>query len=131
MIQVNELRVGNWIASGKSFTNTSTIGKVLEIGNVEREFEQIYCECEESFEWFFKDNYCGIPLTPEILEKAGFKMSITKTCYGIITPETRISWFSDGRMKIETTDLPIKVQYVHQLQNVTYYLTNNELNIQL
>jgi hypothetical protein len=46
-----ELKIGNYIASGNVFKETSTIGKVLEIGNEDREFEQIYCECEESFEW--------------------------------------------------------------------------------
>jgi len=69
----NELKKGNWIASGTEFKETSAIGKVLSIGNDGCEFEQLEVECEESFEWFWKDNYCGIPITEDILPKIGFE----------------------------------------------------------
>lgn len=78
MILTNDkIQVGNVIASGKVFTDTSVIGKVLEIGNDECEHEQVHCECEESFEWFFKDDYCGVPITEKWhnlfgIEKDGF-----------------------------------------------------------
>jgi len=48
-------------------------GKVLSIGQEDQEFEQIYCECEESFNWYFRDNYFGIPLTKEWLVEFGYK----------------------------------------------------------
>jgi len=63
LLKNSDIQVGNIIASGKVFSKISEIGEVLEIGNDEREFEQVYCQCQESFEWFFKDNYCGVPLT--------------------------------------------------------------------
>ena len=75
ILKANELRIGNYITSGVNGVfnkDLMNIGRVVEIGNIDREFEQIYCECEESFEWFFKDNYFGIPLTDEWFEKWGF-----------------------------------------------------------
>lgn len=73
MLRNKDLMVGNNIASGVKYSDTSIIGEVLSIGNDEQEFEQIYTECEESFEWFFKDNYCGIPLSKEWFDKLSFK----------------------------------------------------------
>ena len=80
-MNANELRIGNYIISGNNgkYSENGIVGKVLEIGNVEREFEQIYCECDESFEWFFKDNYFGITLTEEWLDEFGLNRT---TFYG-------------------------------------------------
>ena len=76
MLKNSDLQVNNIISSGTIFKDTSIIGKVLSIGNDEQEFEQIYCECSESFDWFFRDNYCGVPIQGEYLEKVGFERAI-------------------------------------------------------
>jgi len=76
MLKNTDIKVNNLIASGTIFDKeVPLIGKVLSIGNDEQEFEQVYCECEESFEWFFKDNYCGVPIlgNENILIDLGFK----------------------------------------------------------
>jgi len=53
MIAANELRIGNWINLSLR-QDLPIYGKVLSIGTEDQEFEQVYCECEESFEWAFK-----------------------------------------------------------------------------
>jgi hypothetical protein len=48
------------------------LGRVLQIGSLDQEFEQVYCECDESFEWFFRDNYFGVPMSDFWFEVCGF-----------------------------------------------------------
>ncbi len=126
-MKANELRIGNFVASGVSYSKTSSIGKVLEIGNLEREFEQIYCECEESFDWFFKDNYCGIPLTEEWLLKFGFDKkdkSYIKNSFLFINNN------SIYKFLYKLSIIESEVKYVHQLQNLYFALTGEELTIE-
>jgi len=68
----SDIRINNLIASGKEFSDISTIGLVRSIGNDDVDFEQIEIECEDSFEWLFKDNYCGVPVKGCLLEHTGF-----------------------------------------------------------
>ena len=135
-IQTNELRIGNLIASDIRYNSTSIIGKVLEIGNNEREFEQIYCECAESFEWFFKNSYCGIPLTAKWLIKFGFihvrgniykkiihQMGTTELkALAVYLDENNycvalVDYYT-GKEKTEL--LHLDYQFVHSLQNLYY-----------
>ena len=127
MIKASELRIGNIIASGVVFSDTSLIGRVLSIGSLDCEFEQIYCECEESFEWFMRDNYCGIPLTPEILEKMGILKS-----HG--TPWHRMGSFAvnpyicGGLVEWKNTAIGER-PHLHELQNLYFALTGTELDV--
>ena len=125
MIDARELIIGNKIASGVEFKETSIIGTVLEIGNLEREFEQIYCECEESFEWFFKDNYCGIPLTEEWLIRFGLER---KNGYPYKYLDGYIK-IRNGQYFFKYYQLEIELPYVHTFQNLAYALTGTELTL--
>lgn len=140
MIKAKDLRIGNLIATGTIFKETSNIGKVLSIGLEECEFEQIYCECEESFEWFFKDNFCGIPLTEEWLIKFGFKKIITPWEYfkgETIHYQNEFCWVYllgecfeiEINTLCERHNLARQYKYVHELQNIHYSITNQELTI--
>jgi len=135
MIDAKDLRIGNWINLSLR-QDLPIYGKVLSIGSLEQEFEQVYCECEESFEWAFKDNYTGIPLTPEILEKCGFERGIKSINEGL---ELQIDFYKnsiDARITLldnfdgdRSADI-IETKYLHELQNLYYALTKQELNYQ-
>lgn len=147
ILKNSDLQIGNIIASGKVFNNTSTIGKVLEIGNDEKEFEQIYCECSESFEWFFKDNYCGVPLTEDLhnifgVKKDGFLNFVYDISRFDIKNETCLVFSGDYlflRDKINEPNSPpydfitiwnkdIKKEfYVHEFQNLYKEITGKKL----
>ena len=121
-----ELRIGNYIQTkiGKNK------GRVLSIGSLEQEFEQIYCECEESFEWYFTNGYEGIPLT----EKWLLKFGLTKTNGGNFSCEDICVYdnLENINISLENGDIGVELRcpkYVHQLQNLYFALTGEELEI--
>lgn len=129
MIDVRELRIGNNILdNGIVFQVTAaTIMDIVQ----------------------YRIDYDPIPLTPEILDKCGFKKlqsSILVNSYFIELSDDKIlsihyvgtddeivflSEQKDG--KINATVLIREYcfegkTYLHQLQNISYFLTNTELN---
>jgi hypothetical protein len=124
-----DIRVGNYIMSGNNgkFTkDVSIIGKVLEIGNEDREFEQIYCECEESFEWFFKDNYFSIPLSGDWLDKFGFQFKDGNYVYN---EHLYLQYGVECYAVVWLGKWITNVKSVHHLQNLFQALTLKELTI--
>jgi len=130
-MKASELRIGNIIQ-----THSGVIGKVVSIGSEEQEFEQVYCECDESYEWFFKDNYFGVPLTEDWLLKLGFTKEYAfeewfyeKYFDGMDSIRVLQSDFSVGtyvNQKIAHAPQP-SIMFLHQLQNLYFALTNEEL----
>ncbi len=118
-MKASELRVGNWVQTDKN-----------------REY-QIYLswfECCKDSQWgrdIQLDTH-PIPLTEEWLVKFGFKRD--STLYG----ETRkLGCFNIGKLTngyfieggVDSNKTSINIQYVHQLQNLYFSLTNEELTI--
>lgn len=113
MIQPNELRIGNWVNYGD--TNKPykiDLGDFVEIGM--KEIDLSY--------------FNPIPLTPEILEKAGFE-------YDQVTffkNDIHIGEFKSGLFLHSTLNkVSPKITSVHQLQNLYFTLTGEELQIEL
>ena len=133
MIQPNELRIGNLLQDGlrkeplivTDITLHSFSSKVINIDKFPLP------------DGWYSD---PIPLTPEILEKAGFKKwghsendvnyMLTHENFGLAT----ISWHSSGNhcyLEFESTSASQEIKYVHQLQNLVHALTGEELKIDL
>ena len=134
-MKATELRIGNYITSGvngifnKDLMNT---GRVLEIGLIDKKFEQIYCECEESFEWFFKDNYFGIPLTEEWWFKFGFRkhpndIPTYAKSFGNSEYAFCIYQYADSSFYAQIIGKKIMLNSVHQLQNLYFAIAGEEL----
>ena len=123
MIKANELRIGNWIASSANPSDKETwvIGKVVSICSLQAAFEQVEVEAEEEFTWFFKDRYFGIPLTEEWLIRFNFgrlgKYSFRDK--NLIIHHRKRGFVVNKKIAI--------IQYVHQLQNLYFALTQTEL----
>ncbi len=105
MIKASELRIGNWIVfDGKILRATSNIIHSLDE------------------EWFQAE---PIPLTYEILEKCGFECLCSKWKNGHIELLVNLNgydFFYGGFTKLE---------YLHQLQNLYFALTTEELEVNL
>lgn len=134
MIQANELRIGNWV------NDTRTVGDRTGLPEIFHPRQVIKID-EDYFRY-----YNPIELTPEILEKCGFvPTGIDNHIYSLFLSEfdsnelsrQRIDFFTDnthGKVELCRSGVCFKMcpcQYIHQLQNLYFALTGEELNIQL
>lgn len=147
MIKAQELRIGNWVIQGKygplpvDGYNISRL-ESLEKGGNEAEY--------------YKE-FKPIPLTPEILERSGFENVSSKTGFGlwILGAENVPGVHVEGPLNVcyirksvviyfglsdigtgfiygrDCLSAAAPTQYVHQLQNLYYALTGEELEINL
>lgn len=132
MIDAKELRIGDLVKC--HFLTTNFNAKVLEIKRLgvvvqDGEHENMY-----SFE-----NISGIPITPEILEKCGYEKLQDDGAFWmekqVKIGETTIIFIEgdrNGFCEVFMAGMDdVRVQSLHQLQNLHHALTGNELNIQL
>jgi hypothetical protein len=126
MIPANELRIGNWAYDNK-LNGCIRFTSFHGLCNIENK----------------PDDYDPIPLTPEVLEKCGFLDTGTRY---IGTPDEPIVWSSGyeeirkdfGRYEYvlysdewDSNLKSITVDYVHQLQNIYFAITGEELTVNL
>ena len=131
MISANELRIGNWI--------------FIDNGEKPQYAHQVAGHDIEEIEGCGTDCF-PIPLTPDILEKAGFLKYLVDESepeagyyyHKEITDDKYcdLSFITGDKNGItEVCLFPyetwFRVQYLHQLQNLTQALTSTELTVEL
>lgn len=146
MIQAKELMIGNWVSFND---NCDRYGKVIGVNS----YDNIHIECDYTPDHseikvkgvtLLSDFVNPIPLTPEILEKAGFTILEANT-YIIKDPESphdnyaavgdySICCSRDGQWMImngcgNTEYIVLYIDYVHELQNWHYLTTGTDLPI--
>lgn len=128
MIPANELRIGNWI----SFNGVEN----YKVEGVTRYGVLVYNHAVR-LKYFALDLAQGIPLTEEILLKRGWQYNNGKTS-GDLTKDTISKMDIDfimGELKIKShyeegaLYRPLPINHLHQLQNLYYALTGEELEI--
>lgn len=129
-MKANELRLGNWVSLNGNSTQVDVIDYnqiiATELGLIELKFIK------------------PIPLTEEWLSKFGFNTD--KVTFGIHVDNIRFRLFqinascsyNDNENEFTVTVYQYKyrieicrIKYVHQLQNLYFALTNEELKIEL
>ena len=113
MIAINELRFNNWVLDG--FGNPVQILDIISEGNTSG---------------YKLATLSPIPLSPEILEKAGFRYD----GYVWDTDKVVFGDYKDGVHYCNGFSIGnkgIKIEFVHQLQNLYFALTGQELTINL
>ena len=132
-MKAEELRLGNWVYISDNYTHAFYKQETqINIHNM-----MYLCgETKEPLDFTFEP----IPLTEEILLKCGFYETSNKDFIGglfalkqkgdgfYINKETMSYCYFDYEGNIEDI---IKINYVHQLQNLYFALTNEELQIEL
>lgn len=111
MIKVNELRIGNWVQVMGIYKDSYQKDGLISI--------------DAEFILLVEQGKCGalpVPITPEILEKCAFDESLWQL--NIIDENDNYKFDIGG---IITGDL----HSVHQLQNLYFALTNEELTVNL
>lgn len=121
----NELRIGNWVLNASSKTP-------VQVDSICNKGISLFADCcvtggELEVIYSFNDLE-PIPLTEEILEKCGFEKDEPK------------GWYRKGFMDLfdgnpfhyaSGNNLCPDILYLHQLQNLYFALTGEELNINL
>ncbi len=121
-MNANELRIGNWVHSKPHKSN------------IQFNFLVQYFDSDV----FDANNYAPIPITEEWLDKFGFEKKSSHAYY--YNEPIRIDVFGCEfmvRFRAELDDYNLrlvelknsKVKYVHQLQNLYFALTGEELSI--
>jgi len=134
-MKASELRIGNLLI----FSNMIQPDRIIA---VDRRFFSSASIEEGSGDFEITPYYQPIELTPEILEKAGFKKvsheEFSDSFVLNVSTEGIIKWEDDGSILINdrlddsigyATNCVCK--YVHQLQNLIHALTGQELTINL
>ena len=125
-MKANELRIGNLV-------KWYDVSKVLELHSEKNKFDNVYIECEESFEWTEYNKLEPIPLTEEWLLKFGFLIIEINGKFEATLPNFRynIYWnkYTDGFLFCDGETVLIKFNYVHELQNLVFVLGQRELTV--
>jgi hypothetical protein len=112
MIDARQLRIDNW---------------VLRLGDSHQWESTDFTTDPELFD--------PIPLTPELLEKIGFsERQHLHDWYRVVQEQTILTIHAGEWLLCPSNSAPClsgEVRYLHQIQNLFYTLTGEELNIQL
>lgn len=116
MIQANELRIGNWI----SF-------KGMWEGEVEK-FTSSSVTIKNNPGFFDIESFEGVELEDKVFSLAGFKHGFVNKNWEIYTlSDIEFSKMKDGFYQTGR----VKIKYLHQLQNLYFALTGQELEVNL
>lgn len=120
-MKVTELRIGNWVETYTGLLIGYTFS-TPKIGNHQIDLKDLEIIS------MLGHTYRGIPLTPEILKKAGFE-------YDQHTYAKEYIWLAEGDTGFDiwlsglANPKHTHVSYLHQLQNLCYCLLGEELEI--
>ena len=118
-MKTSELRIENWVDCNKKRHNEKFI-----------KVESICSECINIlFRRYEIDDLLPIPLTEELILKCGFK----KGQYEYMLGDFIMEWFHNGYNFTggEGCQMGVPILYLHQLQNLYFALTGEELIIDL
>jgi len=124
MIKVNELRIGNWVEYNNRLWKVGSITDFPTIGVSDSNEE---CLLNEELSM-------PIPLTPDILEECEFieiGSFLYKGKFSISLPSDDKLLWKNGRTYFNSWNIGDAPKYLHQIQNMYFALTGDELNVQL
>lgn len=125
MIDPRDVRAGNWVLK---ITGTDN--------NAQSFYEYQAIALDEHFFKIAKD-CLPILLTPVVLGNCGFRHEFGDWFMNMSTdePDSHVLLLrykhKEGKWYFKNADLPVQPVYLHQLQNLYYALTNQELSINL
>lgn len=124
-IKVNEIRIGNYL-KWTSGTNSSGISRVEFINSRENSAYMKTFQLESGA----ISNQCSpIPITEDVLRKLHFSKDVYGNfCYDMIyLDKITMHICIYDRTQDEWFEIPKKIKYVHELQNMYFCLTGREL----
>lgn len=128
MIKAGELRIGNKVFAKEHNLLNATIEGITPNGII---------LFKELTTYSMIKDIEPIPLTPEILESCGFikVKGEDKYCFGYfeleVCPMLSATLHKSGFMNFFEFDTKLDIKFLHQLQNIYFILTGNELEFNL
>jgi len=143
-MEIQELRIGNWIESENDFFQIETLQSQNYWkfnGNIKNDIEIDFIDQNKNTYWCELKDINPIPITEEWLLRFGFEKKEKSNLYLISIHEfnlkklcvyldinnctiAMVDYFSN----LEKTELfPLNYKYIHQLQNLFYSITQTEL----
>jgi hypothetical protein len=101
-MKANELRLGNWVINKR--------GEYYMVSFIDSQID-----------------VTPIPLTRELLTKAGFKTSLSNPNIWLLRIGDTNLMLRDGEAWTYAGPISLQIKYVHQLQNLHFALTGEEL----
>lgn len=128
MISANELRLGNWI-SGQN-------DPPMTVMSIDKHGIEAYFFESEADNWYYEmHDVKGIPITPEILSKAGFTFSTGKAHFTDGYYYFDFAFDDNRRLVYLSPNTDIRIahycDYVHELQNLYFVLIRQELQFKV
>lgn len=123
-MKVSELRLGNYILHN---------GEVMPVVQIERRYKTIFRLNDlDVDERIIEDHFRPIPITPEWLERLGWQ--VVDQGSGAYYWLEKQCWFhihssADGTLYANFNNNAIPINSLHQLQNLYFALTGEELTI--
>jgi len=104
----------------------------LRIGNIVNDDESHLIITAENIEWaciVAEESLTGVPLTKEWLTKFGFEwMPEAEYTHGAMSKDGIQVWVKNGFV-IEKPSIKYNLLYIHQLQNLYFALTGEEITV--
>lgn len=127
-----ELRLGNYVNCPRDDQNPFRIDGFEFLSSHNCKVEMQWMPNFHPLTWELND-LSPIPITPEILEKCGFQYAVE--IFGWVGKKHLIyqcaddgeHWWLLEPFCTDDKDLHIKIQYLHQLQNICFALEGEEL----
>lgn len=129
-METSELRLGNWIElrpdhTHRRYIEVSRINRG-SVGNKTTRFETDNPRQPSEMKELFSQYLFPIPLTDEIIQRCGFEVRYNgiKTYYNPLME-------LDHDFNLMNYESNVRIRFVHQLQNIYFALTNQELEVNL
>lgn len=129
MIKTTELRIGNLLQC--QFEVDGPLHTITITGVKDNLISWTAKGCCPAPLILLNDSYSGIPLTDEWMERLGFEFLNNGKPRRWCHSERR--WFDLSQFGMAYLNMPsaMPVQFVHQLQNLFYCLTGQELEVKI
>lgn len=121
-MEIRELRLNNWVYSLQ-------IGEYVQISSIDSEF--VTLKAHVMFDHVYADMIEPIPLTEEILLKCGFDKFLKGIKCSDIYDTYRLGFFQIENHYGIYVFHGVEIKHLHQLQNLYFALTGEELKIEL
>jgi len=127
VLQAEELRIGNWVTVPRRKDN-EFYDKSVQLGAIGKNTFGILEDGKSLVA--IKDNLSPILITEDILLSSGFVKKIDGTWIVYINGWIAL-WKLESDDRFQVEDTYTDIYYVHQLQNLYFALTGEELEIEL